>query len=266
MKYSLIIPVLMLALFSPLRAWQEEVTTRNPDPAFLTIRPVHLSFQMNWNGKINSGRLNMLFGREDARYPKHFIAQIYGASTGLARTLYPYDYSFTSFLRKDSYLPAMFTSTETTSKKRTETSNWYRPSVRSREVSTPLRKGKAPKTKTSSFSFERAPIHDLASALIYLRRLELKIGETAVLVVHPFASPYLARVKVLRRETHRGLKCLRMDLRLQKIGPGGKLIGYDKMKRATLWLSDDQERLPVELRTEVFIGDVRAILTGKKYL
>jgi hypothetical protein len=33
-----------------------------------------------------------------------------------------------------------------------------------------------------------------------------------------------------------------------------------------MWLSDDRERLPVELRTEVFIGDVRAILVGKKYL
>jgi hypothetical protein len=35
------------------------------------------------------------------------------------------------------------------------------------------------------------------------------------------------------------------------------------MKRdATLWLSDDEDRIPVELRAAVFIGDVRAVLTN----
>ena len=266
MKSYLITAAFIGALTASLEAWQDEVTTRKPDPAFLAIRPLHLSFQMSWNGAINSGRLNMIFGRKDARYPNHFITQIYGESTGLARSLYPYNYSFTSFLKKGSYLPSMFTSTETTSKGRTDTSNWYRPSLRSREIFTPSRKGSGPRTRNSTFSFSKAPVYDLASALIYLRRLEMGIGEKAVLVVHPFASPYLARVSVLSRETHRGLKCLKMDIKLQKIGAGGKLIIYNKMKTATLWLSDDRERLPVELRTEVFIGDVRAILKGKKYL
>ena len=266
MKLPLIVTIFGLTCYTPLRAWQDEVTTKRPDPDFLIVRPVHLSFQINWNGKINSGRLNMLFGRKDIRYPEYFITQIYGASSGFARTLYPYDYSFTSFLKKNSYLPAMFTSTETTRKKRTETSNWYRSSVQSREISTPLRRSPVPSTRSSTFSFPRAPVHDLSSTIMYLRRINLKIGETAVLVVHPFASPYLARITVREREIHRGLKCLKMELKLQKIGKTGQLIGYDKMKTATLWLSDDHERLPVELRTKVFIGDVRAILTNKTYL
>lgn len=267
MKSHLMMAALFAIITAPLQAdWQDEVTSRQPDPSFLTIRPVHLSFQINWNGKINSGHMNMLFGREDDRYPSHFITQIYGASTGLARSLYPYDYSFTSFLKYGSYLPSMFTSSETTSKGRTDTSNWYGPTVRSRETFIPFRGGSGSKKKNSTFSFRKAPIYDFASALIYLRRLEMKTGEKAVIVVHPFSSPYLARVSVLRREPHRGLKCIKMDIKLQKIGAGGKLIKYDKMKTATLWLSDDHERLPVELRTEVFIGDVRAILTGKKYL
>ncbi len=267
MKAHLVITALIAITAPSLQAdWQDEITTRQPDPSFFSIRPVHLSFQINWNGKINSGHLNLLFGRDDDRYPSHFITQIYGASTGLARSLYPYDYSFTSFLKKDNYLPAMFTSSETTSKGQTNTSNWYGQTVRSREIVTPSRRGSVPKKKNSTFSFYKAPIYDFASALIYLRRLEIKTGEQAVIVVHPFASPYLAKVSVLRREVHRGLKCIKMDIKIQKIGAKGNLIRYDKMKTATLWLSDDHERLPVELRTEVFIGDVRAVLTGKKYL
>jgi hypothetical protein len=39
------------------------------------------------------------------------------------------------------------------------------------------------------------------------------------------------------------------------------------MKRAaTLWLSDDEHRVPVELRAAVFIGDVRAVLTDFRRL
>jgi hypothetical protein len=37
------------------------------------------------------------------------------------------------------------------------------------------------------------------------------------------------------------------------------------MKRdATLWLSDDTDRIPLEFRAPVYIGDVRAVLTSFK--
>lgn len=40
-----------------------------------------------------------------------------------------------------------------------------------------------------------------------------------------------------------------------------------KLKQdATLWLSDDASRIPIELRAAVFIGDVRATLTDSKKL
>ncbi len=35
---------------------------------------------------------------------------------------------------------------------------------------------------------------------------------------------------------------------------------YTKLKKTTLWISDDVDRIMVELRTQVFIGDVRAVL------
>ena len=39
----------------PANAWQQEVNTGPPGP-HLEIRPVALSYQMSWNGAINSGR------------------------------------------------------------------------------------------------------------------------------------------------------------------------------------------------------------------
>lgn len=40
-----------------------------------------------------------------------------------------------------------------------------------------------------------------------------------------------------------------------------KLKAYKKLKSdATLWLSDDADRVPIEFRAAVFIGDIRAVL------
>ena len=44
-----------------------------------------------------------------------------------------------------------------------------------------------------------------------------------------------------------------------------ELLPYKKLKRdATLWLSDDADRIPLELRAAVFIGDIRATLTSHR--
>ena len=58
-----------------------------------------------------------------------------------------------------------------------------------------------------------------------------------------------------------------INLKLNKIDEKTmKLKSYKKMKTTTMWLSDDQERLPMEFRVDAFIGDVRAVLDGYRYL
>jgi hypothetical protein len=249
----------------PLSAWQNDVTTKKPGP-HLKIPPVHLSFKVSWDGKINSANVDFLFGKPDKRYPQYIIAQLWGGSTGIAKGLFPYQYNFTSFMRKGDYRPAIFAATESDRDEKLTTTNYYGRTVKSTEITDPFRKGKATITKKKTFTFKKAPVYDLLSAFLYVRSLDLKVGEEIVIVMHVFTSPHLARIRVRQREVHRGLKCLRMDLRLQKIGPKMNLVAFDKMKTSTMWLSDDHERVPVELRSEVFIGDVRAILVGKKYL
>lgn len=264
-RATTLLAVLMLTNAS-LFAWQDEVTTRKPGPFIKKVRPIHLSFDVSWDGKINSAKVDFLFGVKDKRYPQYNIAQIWGGSIGVAKGLFPFDFNYTSYLRKGDLRPAMFGAVESDRDERREFTNYYRKTVSSTEITKPFRKGKGPKTKKGKFTFSKAPAYDLHSAFFYLRSLDLKVGEEVVMVLHPFADSYLARVRVLGREVHRGLKCVKMDLKLQKIGPKMNLVAYDKMKKATVWFSDDHERLPVELRTEVFIGDVRAILVGKKYL
>ncbi|NNC88929.1 MAG: DUF3108 domain-containing protein [Akkermansiaceae bacterium] len=262
------LPLLLAVLLLPLpaSAWQASVNAGKPGP-HLRIKPVQLRYVLSWDGKLNSGDMTFIFGRPDKRYPRHFIAQAYGGSSGIAKTFYPYKYSFTSILNKADYTPAVFIGNEVDGKERKETSNRYGGSVKSTEVTVPLKKGAAKTTRTTFFSYSKSTVHDFLSAILYIRSLPLKNGDRATMVLHPFASPYLAKVTVLGREAHRGRDCIRLGLELQKIDRATmKLRSYKKMKSATMWITDDAERLPIEIRSKVFVGDVRAVLTERKFL
>ena len=70
-------------------------------------------------------------------------------------------------------------------------------------------------------------------------------------------------MKVQEHELHLKRKTIRLSVGMRKIDRKSlELLPYKKMKNdATLWLSDDADRVPVELRAAIFIGDIRATLT-----
>ena len=83
---------------------------------------------------------------------------------------------------------------------------------------------------------------------------------------HPVATPYLSCIKVLGRYTHRGRKCIKLDISMEKIDDKMQLKAYKKLKSATVWLSDDEWRIPIEIRAAVYVGDVRILLTKQEVL
>ncbi|MDP0489682.1 MAG: DUF3108 domain-containing protein [Verrucomicrobiota bacterium JB023] len=243
-------------------AWLSEVTVAKPGP-HLRIKPVQLSYQLSWNGTINSGRATFRFGLKDKRYPGSFLVQTFGHSSGVARSVFPFDFTYTSFLKGTNYRPQVFVAEEKGRDEKKNTTNRYTSKgVTSAERETDL---ETKKINDSSASFPFPQSFDLASALLYVRSLDLKAGQEVGMVVMPFKTPYLAKVKVLAEEAHLGRDALKLGLTLQKIDKDTlKLKQYKKMKTFTLWLSNDAERIPLEFRTKVFIGDVRGVLDSKK--
>lgn len=258
---------LALIFFSPLlgaQSWEPTIKPFRPgsQPA---LTPTKLSYNLSWNGALKAGKLNFDFGKPDKRYPRMFISQAYGGSMGPAALLFPYKYTITSFTYKGSYKPAVSVAYENDSKKTTTTTNRYKSSgVEHKEVKTSLL-DKSTKTKTHTFGFANS--HDAISAMLYIRGQKLNNGDVLNLCIHPFASPYYANITVIGREKHRGRQCIKLDVKLRKIDLKTKqLKTYKKLKSATLWLTDDSQRIPLELRTKVFIGDVRAVLVSEKPL
>ncbi|MDB4644392.1 DUF3108 domain-containing protein, partial [bacterium] len=202
------------------------------------------------------------FGKKDPKYPKHFITQAYGGSTGWAHALFPFQFNYISFLNPKTRRPLMFVGSEKERDKLTKQEYRFTSSgVTGLETKT--RDGKV---RTSKDKFPYPNSLDLFSGLLQIRSMTLKNGEKVIMPFHPVASPYLARVKVLGRETHRGRKCIKLDISMEKIDEKMQLKEYKKLKSATVWLSDDAWRIPIEVRAKVYVGDVRILLTKQEAL
>lgn len=111
-----------------------------------------------------------------------------------------------------------------------------------------------------------APVHDLFSAMLFVRSQKLEKGDNITLVAQPFATPYLIRIHVVDHVLHKQQPAIHLRLAMNKINRDTlQLDPYKKMNReASLWLSNDKQRIPLELRASVFIGDVRATLTNAR--
>ena len=250
------IPVFLLLASLPALGWQNEVNVPKNN-TLKSIPPTKLSYDISWNGKLKAGNMDLLFGKKDPKYPKHFIAQGYGGSTGWAHALFPFQFNYISFLNPKTRRPIIFVGSEKERSKLTKQEYRFTSTgVSGAEIKT--RNGKI-KTEKSDFRYPHSL--DLFGGLLQIRSMPLKNGAKVVMPFHPVASPYLARVKVLGREVHRGRKCIKLDISMEKIDEEMKLKEYKKLKSSTVWLSDDEWRIPIEVRAKVYVGDVRILLT-----
>jgi len=260
MKSLLVFLALALSL-SAAPAWLTDVNIPKKD-ALKPISPAKLTYTMTWDGRVEAGNFKILFGEKDPRYPKHFIVRSHGGSTGWAHVLFPYQFNYTSFLNPKTLRPILFIGTE---KERAEIDELsYR--FTSKGVTGTQKNTEDGKTTVDESTFNYPYSLGLFSGLLQIRSMPLKNGDTVVMPFHPVATPYLAKVNVLGRDVHMGRKCIKLDIDLQKIGDDMELKHYKKLKKATVWLSDDAWRVPIEIRAAVFVGDVRVLLSGHENL
>jgi hypothetical protein len=103
---------------------------------------------------------------------------------------------------------------------------------------------------------------DILSALYYVRGQDLRVGEDVVIHTFDGGRNYEARVRVLRRESvrtgDRDYDCLVVEPHLYE-GP------FAKTGRILVWLTDDDRKLPVLLKSKVKVGSFVARLVGLSY-
>ena len=257
----LVVSISLVSLLHAAPVWMKELTPADLG-SFPKIPPTVLEFQVSWNGTIQAGNAKVEFSPVDVKRTGTYIVRSSARSQGTAALLFPYQTNFWSELNPETLRPRLFHALESDDKEKVDTTVRYFPDrLEFHETNKLLKTGKTQITDRNS---PLSPVFDIFSAMLHVRSQKLDTGDTVSLLVQPFGAAYLLRVRVDGREIHNGQKTIRLNVGMRKIDRKTlELLPYKKLKKdAVLWLSDDADRVPVELRAAVFIGDIRAKLTS----
>lgn len=240
--------------------WKSEIHPKS-NGSFPALASTTLEYRVSWKGMLEAGSVQLEFSPKNHIKTDSYVVKSSSRSLGPASSLFPYKSSFWSEIRPSSLTARHFYATEKDRRETTESKTNFSPSETNyTEISRDLRNGTI---KTRSRTFPIANVHDIFSAMLFVRSQKLDKGDRVTLVAQPFATPYLIRIHVADHVVHQQQPAIHLRLSMNKINRDTlQLEPYKKMNReASLWLSNDKHRVPLELRASVFIGDIRATLT-----
>lgn len=254
------VALMLLLAASALQAevpWAGTLTPEHPG-AFPPVKPFKGEFRFGWSN-IEAASAKGEFARQGDK----MIVDVSGGTSGLARTLWQLDAVHHAEILFPQLKPLGFQQTETYAKRTVKMKAEYRPDGlwRLRTV----RPGPGgEKWKKLKFS----PVYDIVTAILFIRSQPLENKEKIRLIVFPGDTPFLTDVTVLGRETikigGKSIPAIKLDFHPQKIekkkGEEYHLEPHKKFTRGTVWISDDENRLPLRAEVDIFIGYVFAEL------
>jgi hypothetical protein len=256
-RLALLITLVLItstALASP-GTWQANLTTTRGD--FPDLRPLCARYVFGWAG-ITAASADVHFNHPSAA---RFQLEAGGRTVGLVRALWRLDAHGRAVADAETLHPMEVNQTEIYRRKTVVTHlNFGTDGVRGTRTET--KTAGIAGTKAREFKFSN--LFDLHSALLFLRSQPLRDRDVYRVVVYPATSAYLATVTILGRETvsvRAGTyNAIKADLQLHRLGKNLELEPHRKFRRATAWISDDQNRILLRIEAQIFIGSVFAEL------
>lgn len=217
---------------------------------------LRLRYVFGWSGIEAAEALTTLHRGSDGVW----TGTVKGGTTGLARTLWKLDADYTTKVAANDWKSSSMRLTENYRTYRTDEKAEFLPGgVRSWRENT---KSGSKKPKWKNFYVEG--IRDIAGALFLARSQRLRDGEVIRLAVFPGEWMYLVTVRVERREkiSWRGneREAIRASLDIESIEKDYSLKPHTKFQRGTVWVSDDELRIPLRIEVKVFVGSIFAEL------
>ena len=253
--------ILLACCSASLAASWPSTVDKNPPGNFPELRPLHATYRFGWSG--------LTAATGDVHFTKtsdgKFQLDGTGRTIGFVRFLWKLDLDYHGVADAQTLRPAEARQIENYRSKQVATHLTFTDnSVTS--VRTETHGGPA-STKTRQFDFSN--LFDLHSAMLYLRSQPLKERNVHRVVVYPATNAYLATIKVLGREkvTVRGgiYNAIKLDLQLSRVGKHLELEPHRKFRRATIWVSDDPDRIPLRIEAQIFVGTVFAELQSIRF-
>jgi hypothetical protein len=240
--------------------WQATLS-KEPAGNFPELRPLRASYRFGWSGvTAATGEIHFTKPSNDK-----FQLEGTGRTIGLVRALWKLDVTQRGVANSQTLAPIETQQTESYRSKKLTTHLSFTNSG----VTRARTEGEGATAKTTTRHFTLPNLFDLHSAALYLRSQPLKPGKVYRLAVYPAANAYLATIKVTGQDkisVHAGTyNAIRLDLQLKRIGKHLELEPHKKFRRATIWVSDDAERLILRIEAQIFVGKVFAELQSVRF-
>ena len=238
--------------------WQATLS-KEPVGNFPELRPLRVSYRFGWSGvTAASGEVHFNKPSND-----RFQLEGTGRTIGFVRALWKLDVTSHAVANSQTLAPIETQQSESYRSKKIATHLTFTNSG----VTRTRTEGAGAKTTTRDFTLPN--LFDLHSAALYLRSQPLKQGSVYRLAVYAATNAYLATVTVTGREkssvragTYNAIK---LDLQLKRIGKHLELEPHKKFRLATIWVSDDAERLILRIDAQIFVGTVFAELQSVRF-
>ena len=267
-KISIVIrPRILLAIFaflafcsSSLAENWEATLSKDPIGNFPELRPLRASYRFGWSG-LTAATGDVHFSKPSEN---KFQLDATGRTIGFVRALWKLDVSYQAIASAETLRPIETEQIENYRSKKIVTHLTFT----NNGVTRARTEGKgAAEAKTRQYNFPN--LFDLFSAMLYLRSQPLKDRSVYRVVAYPATNAYLATVTVIGREkisVHAGsYNAIKLDLQLKRVGKHRQLEPHRKFRRATIWVSDDAERLLLRIEAQVFVGTVFAELQSMSF-
>lgn len=240
--------------------WQSTLTSEPPGN-FPALRPLRASYRFGWAGlTAATGEIHFTTPSE-----ANFQLDGTGQTIGFVRALWKLDVNLRAVANSKTLRPIETQQTENYRKKKLVT----RLSFTNKGVARARTESRDGSTATKTRQFNFTDLFDLHSALLYLRSQPLTDRSIHRVVVYASTNAYLATVTVVGRDqvsVHAGTyKAIKVDLQLNRIGKHFELQPHRKFRRATIWISDDRDRILLRIEAQIFVGTVFAELQSVRF-
>jgi hypothetical protein len=240
--------------------WQAALS-KEPAGNFRELRPLRAYYRFGWSGvTAASGEVHFTKPSND-----RFQLEGTGRTIGFVRALWKLDVTYRAVANSQTLAPIETQQSESYRSKKIATHLTFTNSG----VTRARTEGEGAAAKITKRDFTLPDLFDLHSAALYLRSQPLKQGSVYRLAVYAATNAYLATVTVTGREkssvragTYNAIK---LDLQLKRVGKHLELEPHKKFRRATIWVSDDAERLILRIDAQISIGTVFAELQSVRF-
>jgi Protein of unknown function (DUF3108) len=234
--------------------WQSTIS-KEPPGNFPELRALRATYRFGWSG--------VTAATGDVRFTKagdKFEFQGSGRTIGFVRALWRLDVNHRAIANAATLHPIEMQQTESYRKKKITTVLTFK----SNGVSRARTEGEAAAAGTKTRQFDFPNLFDLHSAALYLRSQPLNDRSVYRVVVYPATNAYVATLTAVGRErisVHAGTyNAIKLDLQLKRVGKHLELQPHRKFRRATIWVSDDADRLLLRIEAQIFVGTIFAEL------